>query len=102
MTDFFKKAFQDMKESARAQHAVDKANFEAVKAESRAHFEENRGRNAFAKAKANAKKNWDEAHMRSSERFEHIQAEREAQIAAANARTEKAQLRYEAAKKRSF
>ena len=30
---FLKKAFNDMKESAKAQHEVDKANFEAVKAE---------------------------------------------------------------------
>ena len=29
MSGFFKKAFQDMKDSARAQHEVDKANFEA-------------------------------------------------------------------------
>ena len=53
---FLKKAFQDMKESAKAQHEVDKANFEAVKAESKATFEENKGRNTFAKAKADAKK----------------------------------------------
>jgi len=33
MKEFFKKAFQDMKESAKAQHEVDKANFNAVKAE---------------------------------------------------------------------
>ncbi|MBE6348871.1 MAG: hypothetical protein E7064_08035, partial [Spirochaetaceae bacterium] len=33
---FFKNAFSDMKESAKAQHEVDKANFEAVKAESKA------------------------------------------------------------------
>ena len=38
MTNFLKKAFKDMKESAKAQHEVDKANFEAVKAESRANF----------------------------------------------------------------
>lgn len=36
MADFFKKAFHDMKESAKAQHEVDKANFAAVKAESKA------------------------------------------------------------------
>lgn len=33
MANFLKKAFQDMKESAKAQHQVDKANMEAVKAE---------------------------------------------------------------------
>ena len=38
--EFFKKAFSDMKESAKAQHEVDKANFQAVKAESKAQWEE--------------------------------------------------------------
>ena len=99
MSEFFKKAFQDMKESARAQHEVDKANFEAAKAESRANFEENRGHNTFAKAKADAKKSWDDAHMSPAERAEKMQAEREEQIAAAKARTAEAQARYEAAKK---
>ena len=37
---FFKNAFNDMKESAKAQHEVDKANFAAVKAESKANWEE--------------------------------------------------------------
>ncbi|MBQ7295370.1 MAG: hypothetical protein IJW86_04170 [Clostridia bacterium] len=40
MLNFFKKAFSDMKESAKAQHEVDKANFAAVKAESKAQWEE--------------------------------------------------------------
>ncbi|MBQ8295054.1 MAG: hypothetical protein IJX87_01320 [Clostridia bacterium] len=40
MANFFKKAFQDMKDNAKAQHEVDKANFEAVKAESKATREE--------------------------------------------------------------
>lgn len=40
MANFFKKAFQDMKESAKAQHEVDKAQLEAVKAESKAQWEE--------------------------------------------------------------
>lgn len=70
MINFFKKAFKDMKESAKAQYQVDKANFEAVKAESKANFEENRGKNTFKKAKAMAKKNWDDAHMSPSERKE--------------------------------
>ena len=99
MSEFFKKAFADMKESARAQHEVDKANFEAVKAESRANFEENRGRNTFARAKAEGKKNWDDAHMSPAERAEKMQAEREELLAAARARTAEAQARYEAAKK---
>jgi len=40
MKEFFKKAFKDMKENTKRQHEVDKANFEAVKAESRVNFEE--------------------------------------------------------------
>ena len=40
MGEFFKKAFQDMKDSAKAQHEVDKADFAAVKAESKAQWEE--------------------------------------------------------------
>jgi len=100
MGEFFKKAFNDMKESAKAQHEVDKANFEAAKAESKANFEENRGRNTFAKAKADAKKSWDDAHMSPAERSAKMQEEREAQIAAAKARTAEANARCEAAKKK--
>ena len=96
---FFKKAFSDMKKSAKAQHEVDKAEFAAVKAESKANFEENRGRNTFARAKADAKKHWDDAHMSPSEREERDQEIRDAKIAEANARTEAANARYDAAKK---
>ena len=96
---FFKKAFGDMKESTKARHEVDKAEFEAAKAEARANFEENRGRNTFAKAKADAKKNWDDAHMSPSERAAKMQEERDAKIADAKARTEAANARYEAARK---
>ena len=38
--EFFKGAFEDMKESAKAQHEVDKANLAAAKAESKAQWEE--------------------------------------------------------------
>ena len=96
--EFFKKAFSDMKESAKAQHEVDKANLEAAKAESKANFEENRGRNTYAKAKADAKKSWDDAHMSPAERSLKAQEEREAQIAAAKERTAAANERYENAK----
>lgn len=37
---FLGRAFDDMKESARKQHEIDKENFEAVKADSKARFEE--------------------------------------------------------------
>ena len=36
--EFFKNAFSDMKENAKAQHEVDKANFAAAKAESKANL----------------------------------------------------------------
>ena len=96
---FFKKAFGDMKQSTKAQHELDKANLAAAKAEAKASFEENRGHNTFAKAKADAKKSWDDAHMSPAERSAKMQAEREAQIAEANARKAAADARYEAAKK---
>ena len=97
--NFFKKAFSDMKQSAKAQHEVDKAEFQAVKAESKANFEENRGRNTFARAKADAKKNWDDAHMSPSQRAAREQENRDARIAAAKERTAAANERYNAAKK---
>ena len=97
--EFFKKAFSDMKASAAAQHEVDKAEFAAAKAEARANFEENRGRNTWERAKADAKKHWDDAHMTPAEREERANEEREAKIAEANARTKAANERYEAAKK---
>lgn len=99
MSNFLKKAFQDMADSAKAQHEVTKANFEATKAEARANFEENRGHNSFARAKAQGKQSWDDAHMRPAERAAKMQQEREAQIAAAQERTAAANERYEAAKK---
>lgn len=80
MSNFFKKAFDDMKESAKAQHEVDKANFAAVKAESKANWEE---------AKAMGKPETRKAVM---------QAQRDEQIAAARARAEEAQGRIDALK----
>ncbi|MBE6532005.1 MAG: hypothetical protein E7676_00660 [Ruminococcaceae bacterium] len=76
---FFKKAFSDMKESTKAQHEVDKANFAAAKAEAKANFEE--------------------AKMSPSQRQAKMQEEREAQIAAANERKAAADARIDAAKK---
>ena len=52
------------------------------------------------KAKADAKKNWDEAHMTPSERSEKVQNEHDRRIAEAKERTERANERYEAAKKK--
>ena len=97
---FFKKAFRDMKESAQAQHEVDKAELAAAKAEARANFEENRGHNTYARAKATGKKSWDDTHMSPAEREARAQEERDARIEAANARVEEANARTEAAKKK--
>ena len=77
---FFKKAFGDMKDSAKAQHEVDKANMAAVKAE--------------------AKANWEEAKMSPSQRQANMQEDRDAQIAAANERKAAADARIDAAKKK--
>lgn len=97
---FFKKAFSDMKKSAKAQHEVDKANLEATKAEAKANFEENRFHNTYAKAKEQGKKSWDDAHLSPSQRAQKMQAEREEQITSAKERTAKANARYEQAKKK--
>lgn len=37
---FFGRAFDNMKESTKKQHAIDKENFEAIKADSKKRFEE--------------------------------------------------------------
>ena len=76
---FFKKAFNDMKESTKAQHEVDKANFAAAKAESKAQ--------------------WEEAKMSPAQRQAKMQEDREAQIAAANERKAAAEARINATKK---
>jgi hypothetical protein len=55
---------------------------------------------AYAKAKADAKKTWDEAHMTPSERAEKMQREREEQISKAHERKEQADARYQAAKRK--
>ena len=77
---FFKKAFDDMKDNAKAQHEVDKANFAAVKAEARANFEE--------------------AKMSPKARQEKMQAERRAKIEEADKRKAEADRRIEAVKKK--
>ena len=96
--NFFKKAFREMGENAKAQHEVDKANFAAAKAEAKANFEENRGTNTLKKAKAMAKQSWDDAHMNPQERTAKIRAEQQKQIIDANERIKAANERYEAAK----
>lgn len=70
LKNFFKKAFADMKEDAKAQHKLDKANFNATKAE--------------------AKAQWEAAKRTPEELRTARQLEREAQIANAKAREEAA------------
>ena len=78
--NFFKNAFNDMKESAKEQHQADRANFAAAKAESKAQFEE---------AKA----------MGRPETMKKIQKkQRDAQIQEANERIAAAQKRTDEAK----
>ncbi len=72
---FFGKSFKDMKESAKAQHQVDKANFAAAKAESKANWE-------AAKAMG-----------RPSTRKAMMQAKRDEQISEANQRRAEAEAR---------
>ena len=98
---FFKCAFSDMKESAKAQHEVDKANFEAVKAESKANFEENRFHNTFERAKQNSKESWENAKAMSNQETRKAmeQEKRDEAIKAANERKLAAEKRYEEAKK---
>lgn len=98
MVDLMKRVFSSMKESARAQHEVDQAEFEAVKAESRAYFEAHRGRNTFAKAKAAAKESWGAAHISRVEADARAQAVRDEKIDRAKARTAAANARWEAAR----
>ena len=81
MANFLKKAFSDMKESAKEQHKVDKANFAAAKTESKAQWEE---------AKAMGKPETAKKMM---------QAQRDAQIKDANERITAAQKRIDNAKK---
>lgn len=57
-----------MKSSAKAQHEIDRAEFEAIKAESRANFEENRGHNSIRKSKERSKAEHDERIRKAEQR----------------------------------
>lgn len=75
---FFAQAFEDMKQSAAAQHEVDKAQFNAVKAESKAQ--------------------WEEAKMSPKAQSEKRQAELKEQLTEIQKRQAEADARIEAAK----
>ncbi len=78
---FFKKAMEDMRQDAKAQHEVDRANFAAAKAESSAQWEE---------AKALGRPNTCKQAMKRQ------QAQ---QLAAAQARMDEAHARIRAARR---
>ena len=96
--NFFKKAFRDMKENAKAQHEVDKANFAAAKAEAKANFEENRGSNTWKRAKEIGRESWQDAKMSPAERQAKMREEQQNQIAEAQMRKQEAEERIAAAK----
>ncbi len=79
MVNFLKNAFRDMKESAKAQHKVDKANFAAAKAEARASWEEAKVMGSSSKRKAMMQKERKEAIAKARKR----QAQAEARFNAA-------------------
>lgn len=64
MGNFFKNALEDMKESARAQHQVDQANFQAVKAEAKANWEETKAKSSLKARKAEEQEKRDQAWER--------------------------------------
>lgn len=68
MMAFVKQAFADMKESAKAQHAVDKANFAAAKAESKARWAEAKAASRPATRKAAMKAGQDKQIAQAEER----------------------------------
>lgn len=90
---FFRRAFRQMRENAKAQHEVDKANLEAVKAESKAKFEENRGTNTLKRAKENASASWAYAKMSADEKIAMERQKQAIEIAEANARKKDAEER---------
>ncbi len=77
--EFFKNAFSDMKESAKAQHELDKAEFAAVKAGSKANFAEAKAMGSIeARKRAEQKKQSEQIDLAN------------ARIEAANKRIDKA------------
>ena len=77
---FFKQAFLDMKESAKLQRQIDKANFQAVKLETKAFYQE--------------QKRLSKPSVRSAAEKERMQKELEA----ANKRVEEAKAKVEASR----
>lgn len=57
---FFKRAFNDMRESTRRQREIDRANFKAHKLEAKASFQEHKARNSRETRKAIEEKEYQE------------------------------------------
>ena len=67
---FFKRAFNDMKESTRRQHEIDIANFKAHKLEAKASFEEHKAMSRRDTRKAIEKKEYEEQMQEAKARQE--------------------------------
>ena len=80
--NFFKRAFRDMKESAKLQRKIDKANYEATKLETKAFYEE--------------QKRLSKPSVRTAE----MRKKQEEELEAANKRVEEAKAKLEAAKEK--
>lgn len=72
---FFKDAFEDMKQDAKAQHEVDKANFQATKAQSRVHWEKAKAMGSAEKRKEIVKKNREEQIKFAKEKIHNANSE---------------------------
>lgn len=80
--NFLKRAFRDMKESAKLQRQIDKANYQATKLESKAFYQE--------------QKRLSKPSIRTAE----MRKEQQQELEAANKRVEEARAKLEAAKEK--
>lgn len=80
--NFFKRAFRDMKESAKLQRQIDKANYQATKLETKAFYQE--------------QKRLSKPSVRTAE----MRKEQEQELEAANKRLEAAKTKLEAVKEK--
>lgn len=80
--NFLKRAFRDMKESAKLQRQIDKANYQATKLESKAFYQE--------------QKRLSKPSVRTAE----MRKEQQQELEAANKRVEEARAKLEAAKEK--
>lgn len=70
---FFKRALNDMKESTRRQHEIDKANFKAHKLEAKANYQEQKAKNNRATRKAIEQREYEEQLQEAKARQEAAQ-----------------------------